>query len=129
MSALELFLPSSQFYSTLVLLPPPDPTAPTSTTTQYAQTVAHNTLPVLLEIVDIVEKDERETVETEVRKARTRLDTASMSSEAVRRSVGVRVWSTSKVRLRHDEAFLRVYSLFPLLRFSYSFGHVAAELL
>lgn len=98
MSTLELFLPSSQFYSTLSLLPPLDPTAPTSTTTQYAQTVVHDTLPVLLEIVEILEKDERETVETEVRKARTRLDTASMSSEAVRRSVGVRVWSVSKVR-------------------------------
>lgn len=96
-SALELLLPTSKFYSTLSLLPPPDPTAPMTTTTQVVQTAVHNTLPVLLEIVEIVEKNEREIVDNEVRKARTRLDSAAMTPEAVRRSVGTRVWSASKV--------------------------------
>ena len=96
-SVLKFLLPSSKYYSTLSLLPPSDPTAPTSTTTQEVQTAVNNTLPTLLEIVDILEKDERETVESEVRKARTRLDTASQSPEAVRRTVGIRVWGASKV--------------------------------
>ena len=122
-SVLEFLLPSSKYYLTLSLLPPPDPTAPTSTTTQEVQTAVNNTLPTLLEVVDILEMDERETVESEVRKARTRLDTASQSPEAVRRTVGTRVWGASKVW------FLRVEALFIEESFPFVFRRLAASAL
>ena len=67
------------------MLPPPDPTSPTFTTILAIQIAAHNTLPILEEIVTITEKEEERTFNREFEKRRTRLDAASAGPEGIRR--------------------------------------------
>lgn len=92
---LGLFLPESPFYSTLSELPPPDATSPTATTTFFAQTAIHDSLPLLEEIVSIHEKDEENNYNREVDARRKRLDAAG--PEEVRKEVVREIWSVSKV--------------------------------
>ena len=95
---LTLLLPGSPFYPVLSTLPPPDPTNPTGTTTFLAQSAIHNSLPILEEIVGIVERNEQSAFEKEVQKRRTRLGAAG--PEQIKRDVGREIWGASKVRGR-----------------------------
>jgi superkiller protein 3 len=93
--ALKLLLPESPYYVLLSELPPPDPTNPTATTTFVAQSAIHNSLPVIEEIVLILENHENNVFTKEVEKRRQRLGAAG--PEAVKREVGREVWGSSKV--------------------------------
>ena len=84
-------------YNILSGLPPPNPTAPTATTTFAAQSAVHNSLPVLEEIISIAEKDESDNFNKEVNKRRMRL--GAPSPEEVRKEVGREIWGISKVLL------------------------------
>ncbi|KAH8828520.1 superkiller protein 3 [Flagelloscypha sp. PMI_526] len=92
---LELILPQSRYYSTLSQLPPPDPSNPTATTTAPTQSAIHDSLPVLCEIIDLTEKEERLYFQKEVDKRRTRLG-AGLPAQ-IQKDVGVEVWSDSQL--------------------------------
>lgn len=72
-AALSYLLPTAQHRPILALLPPPTPAEPTSTTTQYVQTIMVDDLPILEEIVTLTEKEERIARDKEVEKRRMRL--------------------------------------------------------
>ncbi|KAL5485002.1 SKI3 [Sanghuangporus weigelae] len=95
--ALRLFLPNSPYYSILSTLPPPDPTAPIATTTFAAQTAIHNSLPVLQEIILLMETEEETTLVREIEKRRMRLDSAHASPEELKKQIGLGIWSMSKL--------------------------------
>ncbi|CED83821.1 TPR repeat-containing protein [Phaffia rhodozyma] len=87
-AALSYLRSSSPYYHTLSLLPPPTPSEPTSTTTQYVQTVLQDELCVLKEIVELTEKEDLQIRAKEVEKRRMRLgggkpQTKSQVEEAV----------------------------------------------
>jgi superkiller protein 3 len=82
----------------LSTLPIPDHTNPAGTPAYQTQAAVHNTLPVLDEIIGIVEKDEEDAYSKEVAKRRTRLGAAS--PEQLRKEVGVEIWGPSQVRVR-----------------------------
>ncbi|EIN11575.1 superkiller protein 3 SKI3 [Punctularia strigosozonata HHB-11173 SS5] len=94
-TALSNFLPDSPYYDTLSLLPPPDPTNPTGTTTFFAQSAIHNSLPILEEIVELSERAEENSIEKEIEKRRTRL--GASSAQQLRLEVGREYWSISKL--------------------------------
>lgn len=75
-------------------MPVPDHTNPSAPGYQ-TQAAVHNNLPVLEEIVGIVEKDEEDAYTKEVAKRRTRLGAAS--PEQLRKEVGIEVWGPSQV--------------------------------
>lgn len=54
----------------------------------------------LEEIISLTEQVERDAVDREVEKRRTRLDSASKSREALRNEIGVEIWRQSKVIIR-----------------------------
>ena len=97
---LALLLPESSLYSVLSTLPPPNPTNPLSTTTSVIQEAVYNSLPILEEIVILIEKDEDETVKKEIDKRRQRLG-ASIGEELVKEVVRERL-GTSKANLLKD---------------------------
>ncbi|KAL5507335.1 SKI3 [Sanghuangporus vaninii] len=92
-----LLLPNSPYYSILSTLPPPDPTAPTATTTFAAQTAIHNSLPTLQEIISLTETEEETVLVREIEKRRMRLDSAHASPEELRKQIGLGIWSMSKL--------------------------------
>ena len=94
--ALSLLLPSSPLYPVLSTLPPPNPTSPTSSAILAIQNAVHNTLPVLEEIVTLIEKEEENAFDREFEKRRTRLDAANTGPVGIRRQVGKSIWSVSK---------------------------------
>jgi superkiller protein 3 len=95
--ALEYLLLESSLYPVLSTLPPPNPTNPTSTTTFATQEAVHNSLPILEEIIALVEKDEDETVRKEIDKRRTRMNGPGL--EELKKEVGREIWGASKVKL------------------------------
>lgn len=95
--ALSLLLPDSPLYPVLSTLPPPDPTAPTATSTFPTQSAIHNSLPVIEEITALTEKEESEVLEKEVNKRRQRLGSAG--PEELRKQVGLEIWGSSEVRV------------------------------
>ncbi|KAI0063698.1 superkiller protein 3 SKI3 [Artomyces pyxidatus] len=99
--ALALYLPESPFYPTLSSLPQPDATNPTATTTFDAQSSIHNSLPILEEIVSLVEREEEDHIKREVDNRRKRLNAGS--PEDIRREVGREVYSISKLPPLYNE--------------------------
>ncbi|KAI0093293.1 TPR-like protein [Irpex rosettiformis] len=99
--ALTLLLPESGYYHLLSELPPPDATNPSATTTFDAQSAIHNSLPILEEIISIIETHENDVFQKEVAKRRTRLGAAG--PEAVKREVGREVWGISRLPLLYQE--------------------------
>ncbi|KAJ7502768.1 TPR-like protein [Mycena galericulata] len=98
--ALVLLLPDSPVYDVLSTVPVPDHTNPEAPA--YAtQAAVHNTLPVLEEIVRIVETSEDDTYTKEVAKRRTRLGAAS--PEQLRKEVGVEIWGPSQLPKLYDD--------------------------
>lgn len=100
-SALALYLPGSPYYGTLSTLPPPDPTNPTASPTQVAQTAIHNSLDMLSEIVEIVEKEEESVIANEVKRRRERL--GAPSPEKIRRDVDGEILANSSLPKWYDE--------------------------
>lgn len=99
-AVLSLFLPTSPYHHLLSKLPFPDQTNPTLTTTLDTQMAIHvQSLSILEEIISLLEQVERDAVDREVEKRRTRLDSASKSREALRNEIGVEIWRQSKVSL------------------------------
>ena len=94
-TALKLYLPSSKLYSLLSTLAPSSPTSPTSSATFEAQDAIHNGYLVLLEILKLTQAQEEERFEKEVEKRRMRIGAAG--PEAVRKEVGLEMFSTSEV--------------------------------
>ena len=96
-TALVFYLPTSDLYPTLSSLPSPDATSPDATTTFAAQSAIQNGLPIIQEIVQILEKHEETRFAQEVDKRRKRL--GAPSPDAIRQEVGCEVWSESRVRV------------------------------
>jgi superkiller protein 3 len=86
LDTLKLFLPDSAYYSTLSSLPPPDLTAPESTTTFEAQSLLQNSLPIITEITAQTESTESKSISDEIDRRRKRLTTTT-SAEETRRIV------------------------------------------
>lgn len=61
-----------------------------------AQSAIHNSLPLIEEIVALIEKEEEMEISKEVERRRMRL--GSGRPEDVRNEVGCGIWGTSKVR-------------------------------
>jgi superkiller protein 3 len=93
--ALSYLLPDSPLYLVLSGLPPPDSTKPMATTVLYIQSSVHNELPVLEEIVGLVEAQETAFMEKEVERRRTRLKAGSLKE--VRNEIGREIWAESRV--------------------------------
>ena len=96
-TALTLYLPTSDLYPVISSLPPPDATNPDATTTFAAQSAIQDSLPVVQEIVQILEKYEDTTFAKEVDQRRKRL--GAPSPDVIRREVGYEVLSASRVRV------------------------------
>uniref|UniRef100_D8QCZ7 Superkiller protein 3 n=1 Tax=Schizophyllum commune (strain H4-8 / FGSC 9210) TaxID=578458 RepID=D8QCZ7_SCHCM len=99
--ALGLFLPGSPYYDAIATLEPPDFTNPESSATFFTQSAVHNSLPILEEMVALLEQDEAEQLKREVEKRRTRLGAAG--PEQLRREVGREIWGTSKLPTLYNE--------------------------
>jgi superkiller protein 3 len=97
--ALCLLLPDSSYYPVLSNLPEPDLTNPAATALFSIQSVVHNSLPILEEIVDLVERDEVESVKKEVESRRLRLD-ETRGPDLLRKAVELEILGTSQVRIR-----------------------------
>lgn len=105
-NALSYLLPDSPFYPILSKLPPPDPTNPTATTTAYVQSAVYNELPILEEIIDLIEKQEKSYMDKELERRRTRLSAGS--PEQIRKEVGREIWASSRVRIDQTRVGLRL---------------------
>jgi superkiller protein 3 len=68
-------------------------------TTYTVQAAIQDSLPVLQEIVSLLEEDEEEAVKKEVANRRTRLNAAG--PEQLKKDVGVQVWGASQVGIIH----------------------------
>lgn len=100
-AALSLYLPGSPYHELLSGLPVPDQSNPKATTTFEAEIAIHvESLLVFEEVILLTEEVERDAVDREVEKRRTRLDSASKSREALRNEVGVEVWRSSSVSVQ-----------------------------
>jgi len=95
-TALTLYLPTSDLYPVLSSLPPPDATNPDATTTFATQSAIHNSLPIIQDIIQILEKHEDTTFTQEVDKRRKRL--GAPPPDVIRREVCYEIWSQSRVR-------------------------------
>ncbi|KAJ6607768.1 superkiller protein 3 SKI3 [Mycena sp. CBHHK59/15] len=99
--ALSLVLAGSPVYAVLATLPPPDHTNPSSTMTYKTQSAVHNSLPIIEEIISIIERDEEEMYNKEFAKRRTRL--GATSPEQLRKEVGVEIWGVSRLPKLYDD--------------------------
>jgi len=97
---LSNLLSDSSFYQVLSNLPPPNPTNPTATTIAYIQSAVYDDLPILEEIIDIIEKQESTFMNKEVERRRTRLGAGT--KEYVSKQVGREFWAVSRVRKVDD---------------------------
>lgn len=88
-------LHSSPIYLTLSTLPPPNLTNPSATTIAQTQTAIHNTLPVLEEIIQLIEKSEADVFKKELDTRRMRLNAPPL--EQLRLDIGREIWGQSKV--------------------------------
>jgi len=93
-------LSDSPFHQVLSNLPPPSPTAPTATTIAYIQSAVYDDLPILEEIIDIIEKQEKNFINKEIERRRTRLGAGT--KEYVGKQVGREIWAVSRVRKVDD---------------------------
>lgn len=97
-SSLAYYLAGSPYYALLCSLPHPDQTNPNTTTTLDAELAIHlHSLSVIEEIIALTEEVEKSTVEKEVEKRRTRLDSANKSRDTLRNEIGAEIWKGSRV--------------------------------
>lgn len=92
---MALYLPTSDLYPALSSLPPPDATNPDATTTFAAQSAIQDSLPIIQEIIQILEKYEDTTLTQEVDQRRKRL--GAPPPDVIRREVGYEVLGASRV--------------------------------
>lgn len=102
--ALSLILPQSSLYPVLATLPLPDPTNPTLTATYVAQTAILNSLPVLEQLITLLESYEDQYLIKEVEKRRTRL--GSSRPEILKNEVGMEIWATSRLPGLYNEVLM-----------------------
>ncbi|KAG8213777.1 superkiller protein 3 [Butyriboletus roseoflavus] len=100
-SALSYLLPDSSLSVTLSNLPPPDPTNPTASSTFDIQAAVHNSLPIIEEIISIIERDEEVLIKNEFDKRRTRL--GGPSPDQLKKDIGVEVWGASRLPSLYQE--------------------------
>lgn len=96
LETLKLFLPESQYYHILNQLPPPDQTNPTGSSTFEAESLIHNSLPILEELLREKEQEEQTAIQREVERRRQRLSTTT-SAEETRKAVMQEVMSKSEL--------------------------------
>lgn len=96
LGTLKLFLPGSPYYNLLSELPSPDQTNPTASTTFEAESLIHNSLPILEELLREKEKAEQSAIQKEVEKRRQRLTTTT-SAEDTRKAVMQEIMSKSEL--------------------------------
>lgn len=89
-SALSYLLPDASLFATLSNLPPPDPTNPTASSIFDTQTAVHNSLPIIEEIISIVEPDEEGFIKNGFEKRRTCL--GGPSPDQLKKDIGMEVW-------------------------------------
>ncbi|KIY52714.1 hypothetical protein FISHEDRAFT_69529 [Fistulina hepatica ATCC 64428] len=99
--ALRLLLPGSEYYDTLSSLPAPDHTNPTSTTTHDIQCAMYNSLPVLQEIVSILEAQETSSFNVEVDKQRQRLGAPGL--DQIKLDVRLEMSASSQLPSYYDD--------------------------
>jgi superkiller protein 3 len=90
-------MPTSELYPILSTLPPPDPTNPSATTTFAAQSAVQDNLPLIREIVEILEKYDATIFNQEVDRRRKRL--GAPPPDVIRKEVRYEVWNKSSVRV------------------------------
>ncbi|KAG9127255.1 Superkiller protein 3 [Ceratobasidium sp. 392] len=100
-NALSLLLPGSRLYDVLSTIPPPEPTAPTKTTINDMQVAIANSLPVLEEIVSLVERSEEDAYAKEVERRRTRINAGTQ--QEVQNEVGRDIWGASKLPAWYED--------------------------
>lgn len=101
---LSLLLPDSKYYDTLSSLEQPDQTQPEKTTTFEMQMAIHvNSLDVLLEMSELSEKWEADTIQKEADKRRMRLAGASKGKEALTNEVRLEVYSASRLPSLYEQ--------------------------
>ncbi|KAF8757237.1 Tetratricopeptide repeat [Rhizoctonia solani] len=100
-NALSLLLPESRLYDVLSTIPPLEPTAPTKTTIYDIQAAMGNSLPVLEEIVAVVERSEEEAYTKEVERRRTRINAGTQ--QEVQNEVGRDIWGASKLPALYED--------------------------
>ena len=94
-SALLYLLPDSSLSATLSDLPPPNPTNPSASSIFETQVAVHDSLPIIEEIISIIERDEEVFIKNEFDRRRTRL--GGPSPDQLKKDIGVEVWGTSRV--------------------------------
>lgn len=95
---LSLLLPDSKYYNCLSTLEVPDQTQPEKTTTFETQVAIHvKSLDTLLEMTELCEKWETDTIQKEADKRRMRLDGANKGKEALIKEVRLEVYSASRL--------------------------------
>lgn len=99
LDTLKLFLPDSPYYNVLSQLPVPDNTNPTGSSTYEAESLIHNSLPILEELLRVKEAEEHNVIQKEVEKRRQRLTTTT-SAEETRKTVMQEVMSKSELPSR-----------------------------
>ncbi|KAG7088368.1 hypothetical protein E1B28_012371 [Marasmius oreades] len=101
LDSLSLLLPESPYYSVLSSLPPPDHTAPESTSTYRIQIALHDALTVLEEMIELVEQQEENYMRKEFERRRTRLGAGT--PEQIRQAIGREVWGSSRLPALYAE--------------------------
>ncbi len=95
---LSLLLHDSKYYDLLSTLEVPDQTQPEKSTTFETQMAIHvKSLETLLELIDLMEKVEADTIQKEADKRRMRLDGANKGKEALTNEVRLEVYSESRL--------------------------------
>lgn len=95
---LSLLLHDSQYYDLLSTLEVPDQTQPEKSTTFETQMAIHvKSLETLLELIDLSERVESDTIQKESDKRRMRLDGADKGKEALTNEVRLEVYSESRL--------------------------------
>lgn len=101
---LELLLPDSKYYACLSILEVPDQTQPEKTTTFDTQMAIHvKSLDTLLEMIELSEKWEADTIQKEADKRRMRLDGANKGKEALTNEVRLEVYSASRLANLYEQ--------------------------
>lgn len=101
---LALLLPDSKYYACLSSLEVPDQTQPEKTTTFDTQMAIHvKSLDTLLEMTELSEKWQADTIQREADKRRMRLDGANKGKEALTNEVRLEVYSASQLPSLYDQ--------------------------
>ncbi|UTT94715.1 hypothetical protein NDA17_001206 [Ustilago hordei] len=102
--ALAFLLPDSKYYTCLSSLELPDQTQPDKTSTFDTQMAIHaKSLDTLLEMTDLSEKWEADTIQKQVDKRRLRLDGANKGKEALTNQVRLEVYSASQLPSLYEQ--------------------------